>query len=294
VTIAAGEAVAQDHPEPAQAGAPGRGWADRHRRGRLSNAANRLAGKPEALDRATSAFLATVSHELRTPLTSIAGNVEMLRDQDAGPLTPAQAKMLATVDRNTARLWRLIEDVLTVSKIESGAFRTAMQPVSVADVVTSVVAALQPEAASRGLALTAGCAGGTMTVRGDRGQLGRLLGNLLSNALKFTPRGGRVEVTAGTDGAMAVLTVRDTGIGIPAADRDRLFGRFFRASNAVDQSIPGAGMGLVIARTIVANHGGELDLQSALRAGTTVTVRIPLLAPATRAGRAAPQVPRAR
>lgn len=261
-------------------------------RERRSTVGNRVAGKADALDRATSAFLATVSHELRTPLTSIAGYVEMLRDQDAGPLTPAQAKMLATVDRNTARLRRLIEDVLTVSKIESGAFRTAMQPVSVADLVTSAVAALRPEAASRGLTLTAGCSCGTITVRGDRGQLGRLLGNLLSNAVKFTPRGGRVEVTAGSDGAMAVLTVRDTGIGIPAADRERLFGRFFRASNAVDRSIPGAGLGLLIVRTIVANHGGELELRSALRAGTTVTVRIPLLAPPAR--RPAPQAPMAR
>jgi signal transduction histidine kinase len=115
-------------------------------------------------------------------------------------------------------------------------------------------------------------------VNGDSGQLDRLVMNLLSNAVKFTPEGGSVSVGTGCDGGLAVLRVSDTGIGIPERDRKELFTRFFRASNAVEESIPGTGLGLAIARTIVANHHGDLDMTSREGKGTTVTVRIPLLA----------------
>ena len=115
-------------------------------------------------------------------------------------------------------------------------------------------------------------------VSGDSGQLDRLVMNLLSNAVKFTPEGGSVSVGTGCDGGLAVLQVSDTGIGIPERDRKELFTRFFRASNAVEESIPGTGLGLAIVRTIVANHHGDLDMTSLEGNGTTVTVRIPLLA----------------
>jgi signal transduction histidine kinase len=116
-----------------------------------------------------------------------------------------------------------------------------------------------------------------LMISGDPGQLDRLVMNLLSNAVKFTPGGGTVSVGTGCDGDLAVLRVSDTGIGIPETERKELFTRFFRASNAVEKSIPGTGLGLAIVRTIVANHRGDLDLVSAEGEGTTVTVRIPLL-----------------
>jgi signal transduction histidine kinase len=220
-----------------------------------------------------------VSHELRTPLTSIAGYVEMLRDLHPGPLTAAQDQMLETVDRNAARLRHLIEDVLTLSKIEAGAFKSVMQPVDLADIVAAAVAALQPAAAVKGLALRWERPGQGLAVSGDPGQLDRLLMNLLSNAVKFTPEGGRIQVGTAAEGAQAVLTVADTGIGIPERDQKELFSRFFRASNAVDRSIPGTGLGLAIVRTIVDNHGGELTVTSQEGNGTTVTARLPLLPP---------------
>jgi signal transduction histidine kinase len=102
--------------------------------------------------------------------------------------------------------------------------------------------------------------------------------NLLSNAVKFTPSGGRIGVSIGREAERAAVRVRDTGIGIPDSDRKSLFTRFFRATNAVERSIPGTGLGLTIVRTIVANHGGEMDIESAEGEGTTVTVRIPLRA----------------
>jgi signal transduction histidine kinase len=203
----------------------------------------------------------------------------MLRDLHPGPLTPAQDQMLETVDRNAARLRHLIEDVLTLSKIEAGTFKTVMQPVDLADIVAAAVAALRPAADAKGLALHCGRPGEGLVVSGDPGQLDRLLMNLLSNAVKFTPEGGRIQIGAAAQGAQAVLTVADTGIGIPDRDQKELFSRFFRASNAVDRSIPGTGLGLAIVRTIVDNHGGELKVTSREGKGTTVTARLPLLPP---------------
>jgi signal transduction histidine kinase/CHASE3 domain sensor protein len=257
---------------------------------RLYEAENRLVDELRRVDQAKSDFLATVSHELRTPLTSIAGYVEILRDQDVGPLTHAQDQMLETVDRNAARLRHLIEDVLTLSKIESGAFKTSKKPVDLAEVIGAAVLALQPAATAKGLTVTADEPVTTLMVAGDHGQLDRLVMNLLSNAVKFTPEGGRVDVFARSNGSMAVLNIADTGIGIPAGDQKELFTRFFRATNAVERSIPGTGLGLAIVRTIVANHGGDLDVRSAEGDGTSVTVRIPLLAPGG-SRRLLPQMP---
>ena len=245
---------------------------------RLYEAENRLVDELRAVDQVKSDFLATVSHELRTPLTSIAGYVEILRDRDAGPLTPAQDRMLDSVDRNTARLRHLIEDVLTLSKIESGAFTSIMRPVSLAEIIAADITALQPAAAAKGLSLLWADSDHSLMVSGDPGQLDRLVMNLLSNAVKFTPEGGTVSVGTERDGATAVIRVCDTGIGIPERDRKELFSRFFRASNAVEESIPGTGLGLAIVRTIVANHHGDLEVVSLEGKGTTVTVRIPLLA----------------
>jgi signal transduction histidine kinase len=245
---------------------------------RLYEAENRLVDELRGVDQVKSDFLATVSHELRTPLTSIAGYIEILRDRTAGPLTTAQEQMLDSVDRNTARLRHLIEDVLTLSKIESGTFTSRMRPVSLTEIVAADVTALHPVAAAKGLTLSEQDSDHSLMVSGDSGQLDRLVMNLLSNAIKFTPEGGTVRVGTGSDGDLAVLRVSDTGIGIPDRDKKELFTRFFRASNAVEESIPGTGLGLAIVRTIVANHRGDLEVASREGRGTTVTVRIPLLA----------------
>jgi two-component system, OmpR family, phosphate regulon sensor histidine kinase PhoR len=169
--------------------------------------------------------------------------------------------------------------VLTLSRIESGAFRTAMMPVDLADVITAAVAALRPAAARKEVSLTLSYPGpdSNLLVAGDSGQLDRVLVTLLSNAVKFTPEHGEVHVSARAEGPLLVVEVSDTGLGIPASDQADLFTRFFRASNAVDRSIPGAGLGLAIAATIIGNHSGEIALESQEGKGTTVTVQIPLL-----------------
>jgi two-component system phosphate regulon sensor histidine kinase PhoR len=247
---------------------------------RLYESETRLVAELRRLDEAKSYFLATISHELRTPLTSILGYLEILQTGRPGALTKIQAAMLDSIDRNTTRLRQLIEDVLTMSMIESGSFTTTLRPVNVADVVTSASDALRPEADAKGVSLIRETPATGLLVNGDSDQLDRALMNLLSNAVKFTPPGGQVWVSAAAEPnpSTAVLTVRDTGIGIPEADKSRLFDRFYRASNAAERAIAGTGIGLTIVRTIVANHGGSVDLQSQEGEGTVVTVQLPLLA----------------
>jgi two-component system phosphate regulon sensor histidine kinase PhoR len=243
---------------------------------RLYEEENRLVEELKSVDRAKSDFVATVSHELRTPLTSIAGRIEMLLDRDLGELNTEQERTLETVSRNAARLQDLIEDLLTLSAIEAGTFTTASKPTDLLDIIAMALEDAAPAVASKGVTLTSALPSESLVVNGDAGQLTRVLTNLLSNAVKFTPSGGQVTVTAETDGGQAVVSVADTGIGIPAGDRKDLFTRFFRASNATKRAIPGTGLGLAIVQTIVVGHGGEMSLQSQEGEGTTVSVRLPL------------------
>jgi two-component system phosphate regulon sensor histidine kinase PhoR len=244
---------------------------------RLYETENRLVEQLRTLNQTKSDFFATVSHELRAPLTSIEGYLEMLRDEDAGPVSAAQERMLETIGRNAVRLRNLVEDLFTLSKIESGGSQAVLRPVNLVDVVRDAAQVVQPSVTSTGLTLAVTCPDERLVVNGDVSQLDRVLMNLLSNAAKFTSPGGRIRLAAARDGDVAVLTVSDTGIGIPAKDKDALFGRFFRASNAVRRSIPGTGLGLAIVSSIVAEHGGTVTVQSAEGVGTTFTVRLPML-----------------
>ena len=235
-----------------------------------------LVDQLRELDRVKTDFLSTVSHELRTPLTSISGYLELIRDGDAGEVDPGVDAMLAVVERNTARLRTLIEDLLTLSRIESGAFRVGSGEVDVAELVAAVVTALGPAAVRAGLHLDVETCGGPVTVVGDAVQLERALLNLVSNAVKFTPAGGSVRVRAAALDGEVLVEVADTGMGVPEAEQDGLFARFFRASNATAAAVPGTGLGLAIARSIVEQHGGVLSVVSAESEGTTATVRLPL------------------
>lgn len=256
---------------------------------RLYEGEERLVAELKSLDAAKASFLASASHDLRSPLTSIIGYVEILADGDEGPLRPRQATMLDAVDRNARRLMTLIENMLTTAKIEMGGFTTRRIPVDLAGLVSAAAEVIKPSAITGGLDLEVSRPTGELVVDGDADQLDRVLVNLLSNAVKYTPKGGHVRMALAREGDCAVLTVADTGIGIPAQDQAALFTRFFRASNAVSGAVPGSGLGMSIARTIVANHEGDISVESAESKGTTVTVRIALagagMSPA-RSGRA--------
>ena len=257
---------------------------------RLFEQQSAILGQLRELDRTKSDFLSTISHELRTPLTSIAGYVEMMRDGDAGPVQPMQQNMLEIVGRNTQRLRDLIEDVLMISRVESGAVRSERLPVLLAGLVEQVVTTLRPMAASGQVRVDVIPTRDQGLVLGDPAQLDRVLLNLIGNAIKFTPVNGRVTVSVAVRDDELVLRVEDTGIGIPAPEVDRLFTRFFRASNATSRQIPGTGLGLAIVGSLVDAHDGRVEVDSVEGRGTTFTVTLPLLDPvrhaSTRAGSA--------
>jgi len=184
--------------------------------------------------------------------------------------------MLDTIERNSQRLRGLIDDLLTLSQIGSGTFPCLRVPLDLVDLVVDAVADIQPAADRASVALHWCAPAGPVVVDGDRDQLHRMVINLLSNAVKFTPAGGRVSIAvSATADDQAELTVADTGIGIPTGEQDRLFTRFFRASNATSNVIAGTGLGLTIIEAIVSHHGGVLSLSSVEHQGTTVTVRLP-------------------
>jgi signal transduction histidine kinase len=228
-----------------------------------------------ALDRQKTDFMATVSHELRTPLTSINGYLELLQDGDYGELTDGQHAALDIVGRNAHRLRGLIEDLLVLNKIEVTGLQSSTEDVPVDALVAGVADLLRPVADAAGVALVVDAVDPALTIRVDRGQLERSLINLGSNAVKFTPSGGRATIAANRVDDQVVITVTDTGIGIPERDLPELFDRFFRASNATAAAIPGTGLGLAIVRAIVEGHGGELQVDSVEDRGTVMTVVLP-------------------
>ncbi|GAB3387980.1 hypothetical protein GCM10027568_08490 [Humibacter soli] len=223
-------------------------------------------------------FVGLISHELRTPLSSILGYLELLRDDEENPLGDEQLHYLEVAERNAHRLLRLVGDLLFTAQVESGRFPLEMGEVRLRDVVDAAVESARPAAAAVGVTLDARL-DDVGEMRGDATRLGQVCDNLISNALKFTPRGGRVTVRLFGGPDDVVIEVEDSGIGIPAAELDRLFSRFFRASSATRNAIPGVGLGLTISKAIVTAHGGRLGVESREGEGTCFRATLPLNAP---------------
>jgi PAS domain S-box-containing protein len=241
------------------------------------------AARLRELDRVRSDLVATVSHELRTPLTSILGNVELLADGDAGALAGPQARLIGAVERNARRLLALIEDLLMLSRIESGAVKINARPVHVRAIVGGALEALNSVRATRGVELSVDLLSEHLVVLGDQAQLERVLINLVDNGLKFTPSGGHVQVTVDDEDGFARLVVSDTGMGIPADEVDTVFERFFRSTRSQERAAQGTGLGLAITKSIVERHGGRIWAASG-DAGTQVTCLLPLTAVRAGAG----------
>jgi PAS domain S-box-containing protein len=227
------------------------------------------------LDRLKDEFISLVSHELRTPLTSIHGYLELLLEGGAGELGAEQERWLTVVERNSRRLMQLVGDLLFMAQVEAGKLALDLEEVDLNEVISECLEAAQPTADDRQIELVAEVAE-TPTMLGDRSRLAQVLDNLISNALKFTPPSGRVSVRVSVVGSDAVVEVQDTGVGIPSDEQDRLFERFFRSSTATEQAIPGTGLGLTIAKTIVERHEGTISIESAEGTGTTARVRLPV------------------
>ncbi len=238
----------------------------------------------EMASRAKSDFLATMSHEIRTPINAIIGYTDLLQLELPGPLTDEQRRHLERIRLSGRHLMGLVDEVLDLSRIESGRVQVDARSASAGDAVAAALAVVAPQARQKGLALSDGC-GGEAGLRylGDSGRVEQILINLLTNAIKFTPAGGRVEVSADRgveDGAgeVAWIRVADTGIGIAPEQAEHIFEPFVQAEGGYTRAHGGVGLGLAISRRLALMMGGDISVDSCPGAGSTFTLRLPLAA----------------
>ena len=227
-----------------------------------------------AAEQAKEQFLAAVSDELRTPLASILGFTELVRDGAAGEVTSEQRHFLDVVDRNARHLHALVDDLLFVGWDAEGRVELDTADVDLADLARTALEAAEREATEKRVALELD-APAPVVLHGDQRRLAQLLHNLIGNAIKFTPGGGRVVVRVSAADGAARLEVADSGPGIPAEEHAHLFERFYRAASASGAGIPGTGLGLAIGKAIVDAHGGTIAVRSAPGTGTTFIVDLP-------------------
>ena len=237
---------------------------------RLRRTERRLLVELRELDRYKGELIATISHELKTPLTSIIGHTELLEDAGVHPSS------VSAIGRNAARLDRLVTNLLNYSRIQ-GRHELHPVPLDLVEVCGSALDMLRIQAESGGVSLELVEPDGAVMVMGDAEELPRIVDNLCSNAVKYTQRGGRVEVSARACDGLGELLVRDTGMGISPQDQVHLFSAFHRSTNPEALTIPGTGLGLAISRTIAELHGGDITVESELGVGSTFTLRIPLV-----------------
>jgi two-component system phosphate regulon sensor histidine kinase PhoR len=238
------------------------------------------------LEKIRKDFVANVSHELRTPLTSIKGYVEALLD-GAKDDPAASAKYLDIILKQSDRLNVIIEDLLELSKIESGRVSFKEEPIDLRSVIDRTLSMMKPIADKRGHRLTASVPSTLPPMAGDEGRLVQVLTNLLDNAVKYTPTGGTITVAAKLIPEIGILeqsgqtievSVADTGIGIPEQDRPRVFERFYRVDKARSRELGGTGLGLAIVKHIVEGHGGQVWVEANQPQGSRFVVRLPVSA----------------
>jgi signal transduction histidine kinase len=227
----------------------------------------------EELDRMRNDFVSLLNHELRTPLASVTGYLELLADDE--DLSPQQANFVQIAQRNSARLTEMVDQLLTLARLDSGKTELSIEPVNLAGIAAESLEAIRPVAEQSGVSVSLEADGAVWSV-GDAKWLSQITDNLVANAVKYTPAGGSVaiRVTLGSE-EHVLLRVSDTGIGIPGEELPRLFERFFRASTAVDSSIPGTGLGLAITKALIEGLGGGVAVRSEVGAGTTFDVTLP-------------------
>jgi PAS domain S-box-containing protein len=226
-------------------------------------------------ERAKSEFVSTVSHELRTPMTSIKGYADLMLMGAVGSLTDEQERFLTIIKSNTDRLTLLVNDLLDISRIESGRLVLSPKVVHVDDLIGQVITAMEARAAQRELALRSDLPRALPEIFVDPDRVIQVLTNLVGNACRYTPSGGEIVVTASAHGGEIRVSVHDTGIGISEEDQQRLFSRFFRSDDPLVQEAPGTGLGLSITKSLVEMHGGRIWVESELGHGSTFTFSLP-------------------
>lgn len=229
----------------------------------------------EKLETARREFVANVSHELRTPLTTIKTYTETLLESPKINKEETEGQFLKVIDAEGDRMARIVGDLLTLSRLDYNKKTISKASFSLDGLISDMVKRLGREADSDGKKLI--YAGGDLPpVFGDRDRLEQVFTNIIVNAIKYTPKGGKITVETKYDMTDAVITISDNGMGIPAEDLPRIFERFYRVDKARARRYGGTGLGLAIAKEIVEAHNGEISIQSKVNAGTTVTIRIPV------------------
>ena len=214
--------------------------------------------REKEIDQMKSDFISLVSHELRTPLTSIIGFVSFILDGKAGAINDRQRNSLARVQRQSKRLAALINDLLDISRIESGRIQMDQAPISLLEIVTQRIEEIRPQADEKSIRLALTAPESVPEVFGDEARLGQVFTNLIGNAIKFTPDNGEVTVKVEADGNLLHVEVIDTGPGIPPEERQKIFDKFYQLSDISTRQQGGSGLGLSISKSIVEAHGGKL------------------------------------
>jgi signal transduction histidine kinase len=236
--------------------------------------------KEVEVDKLKSEFVSTVSHELRTPMTSIKGYADLMLMGAAGTMTDPQIRYLQVIKNNADRLHMLVNDLLDISRIETGKTGLDLRPLDIPQIIAQVVdghlhGRIQHEA--RSLNVTTEIAPSLPLVNADHARITQVLTNLLDNALNYTPDDGQITIMAKATHSYVHISVKDTGIGISKENQEKIFDRFYRAEDSEVQRIPGTGLGLAIVRSLIDMHGGRLKVESELGKGSTFTFNLPVV-----------------
>jgi len=245
--------------------------------GGLADSFRSMAAQLEELDRLKAEFVSVATHELKTPVNVMLGYLQLLQENVYGELTPRQRDIAETLVSQTQQLSRLIRQLLDVSRFDAGGGKLEARPVVLSEFLTDLERAFRVLALQREVAFE---------VRSDRDiphevlwdpiRINEVLGNLLSNAFKFTEKGGRVALQVGREGDQVRMQVSDSGSGIPQEQLPHIFEKFYQADSQAPLALRGAGLGLAIAKSIVAAHGGAIEVESRVGVGTTFTIRLPI------------------
>jgi len=227
------------------------------------------------VDRMKTEFVSMVSHELRTPLTSIKGYIDLVLEGEAGEVSGEQGEFLRIVKNNADRLVALVNDLLDVSRIEAGKIQLNRQPLDLISLIRNVSTSLRPALDGKVQHLALDLPPALPSTLGDPDRVTQILTNLLSNAHKYTPQGGRIRIAVRPEPGQLRVDVEDTGVGLSPEEQQQVFTRFFRARNRATQQVGGTGLGLAITRSLVEMHGGEITLSSAPGNGSTFSFTLP-------------------
>jgi PAS domain S-box-containing protein len=230
----------------------------------------------EIANRTKSEFLANMSHELRTPLNSVIGFSDVLLEGTSGDLNEKQTRYLKNISKSGKHLLTIINDILDISKVESGKIQLCNEVISVKTLLEDMLAAMQPLAAKKEIVIKISFDPDLGYILVDKGKIKQVLYNLIGNALKFTDHGGFVTIGAKVNGDMVYISVKDTGIGISRKDQEKLFKPFTQIDSSIARKYEGTGLGLALAKELVVLHGGQIWAESELGKGSMFTFTIPL------------------